>query len=107
VVIYNARHTQTAALGHALQARCQVDRRPIDALLLHHDITQMEAYTEHHLTVAWERRVPRRQGALDSDSTLHGLHHTGKLGQQVVARIVHYPAPILLDKRCHDAAIGS
>jgi hypothetical protein len=44
---------------------------------------------------------------LDDDSTLHGLYYARELGQQVVARIVHYPPPILPDERRHEAAIGS
>src|SRR2546422_10084188 len=43
VVIHGARNTQTATLGHAFQARRQVDCRPVDPLLLHYDIPQMEA----------------------------------------------------------------
>jgi hypothetical protein len=67
----------------------------------------MEAHAEHHLAMPRQRCVTRGQGALNGDGTLHGLHDTGELGQQIIAGIVHHPAPILPDERRHEATIGS
>ena len=59
MVIYGARNTQATPLGDAFQARCQVDCRAVNALLLPHDIPHMQAHAEDHLALWRERRITR------------------------------------------------
>ena len=37
---------------------------------------------------------------------VHGIHHTGKLGQNVITRRVHHPASVLLNELGHHRTVG-
>src|SRR5262249_3047531 len=83
-----------------------IDPIPIDPLPLHHHIPQVDAQAKLHATVDGERCVPGSELPLDSDRTLHRIHHTDKFCQQVVTREVHNATSVLLNEGAHDLPIG-
>src|SRR5206468_5481769 len=106
LVIDGPRDAQASSLGQALQTGGNIDSIPIDPLPLYHHIPQVEAQAKLHSTVDRERCVPGCELPLDSDRTLHRIHHTDKLCQQVITREVHNATSVLLNEGGHDLPIG-
>ena len=106
LVIHGPGDAEAPCLGQALEARRDVDPIPIDPFSLGNDIPQVDANAKFHATVREQLSISGFEFALDSDGALHGLHHTGKLRQQVIARGVHDPPPVLLDEASHHLPIG-
>ena len=43
---------------------------------------------------------------LNLDGAVHGIDHTGKLGQQIITGRIDHPAAVLLDERGDHLAVG-
>src|SRR5215813_7879533 len=96
-----------SSFRQALEPRGNIDPIAVDPFSLDHYIAQVEADAKLHLAVVRQVRVFGFQFLLDLHRTTHGIDHTGKLGQQVIAGRVHHPAAMLLNKRGHDLPVGS
>ncbi len=76
------------------------------ATVLHRHVAQMDADAESHPTLVGEALVARAQDPLNLHRTLDGIQGGRKLGEDVVAGVVHNPAPVLAHQARDHAAIG-
>jgi hypothetical protein len=86
LIIHGPRDTEAAPLRQALQPSRNVDSISIDALPLHDHIPKVDADAKFHAALERQRRISEVQFVLDGDRALYRVHHTGKLGQQVISR---------------------
>jgi hypothetical protein len=106
LVIRGARKTDTTALGQPLDAGRDVDPIPVETIALDNHISQVDAYTEHHLAGRWQLSVAGFEVVLNRYGTLHRIDHAGELREQVIPRRVYHSAPMRLDVGSHHLAVG-
>jgi hypothetical protein len=81
-----------------LQARGDVDPVPEQVLALHHDVAEIDADAESHLTGSRQLVVPSVQGGLDLRRAAHGLDGAPELGQDRVPGRVENAASVHADE---------
>ena len=98
VVEYVIRDADPARLGEPFQARGDVHAVAVEAISLDPHVAQVDADPELHLPPVGDRGVAGLDDALDLGCALHGVECGRELGQEVVAREIHEPAPVLHDE---------
>ncbi len=98
--------TDAARLGHALEARGDVDAVAVEcAIVLGDHIAQIEADAEVHLPVFGELTVVAGKLVLDIDRRAQRLHGAGELGKQVVAGRIDHAAVMAGDVISEDLPV--
>jgi len=106
LVEHLARDTNTARFSQCLYPRGDVDPIAIDLLPIDHHIAEVDADAKFHAAIDREVSVPGFELLLDLDRAAHGVDHTGKLGQDAIARRAHDTTMALMNKGIGDLAVG-
>jgi hypothetical protein len=92
-------------------ARASKPGRDIDGIAeevfpLHHNVAEVDADTEPHLLTGRSIRILLGYGILHHDSTLHGVHGTGEIGDETVASRVEDPTAMRGDQGIDDGSVS-
>ena len=88
------------------QARRDVHPVTVDAVSLLDHIPQVDPDAELHSPVLGQLGVAGFDLLLHRHPALDRIHHTGKLGQDIIPGRSHHPPPVLLDEDEQDLLVG-
>ena len=97
LIAHDPADADPAGLGQGLQA-CR-DIHPIaeDVVLLSDHVAEIDADAEPYPQLLGHLTLAVDHPALDLHSASHGVHHTGKFGQQPVAGVLYGTPPVFPD----------
>jgi hypothetical protein len=94
LILHGTRDANRARLRKSLQAGRNIDGIAKKIVALHDDIADMDADAETHLLGGRSIRILLCDRLLNLDGTLHGVHSTGEVRDQAVARRIEDPTPM-------------
>jgi len=92
MLAHRPRHTNSTRLGKSLQPGRNIHCISEQVFSLHYDIADVDPDAKPHLLMGRSTRVRFGNGILHVDSTLHGVHGAGEIGDKAIASRVEDPA---------------
>ena len=96
------RDANPARLRKSLQPGRDIDGIAEEIVALNHDVADVDADPKSHLLTGRSIRILLGYGVLNFDSTLHGVHSAGEIGDEAVARRVEDPTAMRGDQAIDD-----
>ncbi len=95
-----------AGVGQGLQPGGDVHPVAVYPVALLDHVPEVDPDAEPHAAVLGKLGVAGLKLLLHRHGALHGVHHAGELGQQVVPGRVHHPAAVLFDEVGENLLVG-
>src|SRR6185369_6904659 len=94
LILHCTRDTNSVRLRKSLQPSGDIYGIPEEIVALHDDVADVDADAEPHLLARGPFCILFGYGLLNFDGALNGIHGTGEVGQDAVARRVEDSTPM-------------